>query len=78
MIKWSYKIILIYNIFLLFICDFLHTVFVHMYDSIEYEIVEKIAKDVSEKPDHVYVGDLNSQIAMYEQLKKIQVKIFWL
>ncbi|KAL3006562.1 hypothetical protein AAZX31_08G285200 [Glycine max] len=45
-------------------------------NSIEYEIVEKIAKDVSEKPDHVYVGDLNSQIAMYEQLKKIQVKIF--
>ncbi|KAH1239263.1 TMV resistance protein N [Glycine max] len=41
-------------------------------NSIEYEIVEKIAKDVSEKPDHVYVGDLNSQIAMYEQLKKIQ------
>lgn len=49
-----------------------------MYDSIEYEIVEKIAMDVSEKPDHVYVGDLNSQIAKYEQLKKIQVKIFWL
>jgi hypothetical protein len=32
------------------------------------ELVERIAKDVLEKLNHVYVGDIDEEINKYEQL----------
>ena len=40
----------------------------HMMES---ELIEKIAKDVLEKLNRVYVGDLDQQIAKYEQLVQL-------
>ena len=42
----------------------------------ESELIEKIAKDVLEKLNRVYVGDLDQQIAKYEQLAQIQFQFF--
>ncbi|XP_019461645.1 PREDICTED: TMV resistance protein N-like [Lupinus angustifolius] len=42
----------------------------------ESELVEKIAKDVLEKLNRVYVGDLDQQIAKYEQLAQLQKQYF--
>lgn len=38
----------------------------------ESELIEKIAKDVLEKLNRVYVGDLDQQIAKLEQLAQLQ------
>ncbi|XP_057448351.1 disease resistance protein RPV1-like [Lotus japonicus] len=42
----------------------------------ESELIEKIAKDVLEKLNRVYVGDLDQQIAKYEQLAQLQHQFF--
>lgn len=42
----------------------------------EYELIEKIAKDVLEKLNRVYVGDLDQQIAKFEQLAQLQHQFF--
>ncbi|XP_057448350.1 TMV resistance protein N-like [Lotus japonicus] len=39
---------------------------------VESELVENIAKDVLEKLDRVYVGDLDHQITKFEQLAQLQ------
>ncbi|MED6155620.1 hypothetical protein PIB30_006791 [Stylosanthes scabra] len=41
-------------------------------NKVEYEIVEGIARDVMEKLNHVYVGDLDQQIRKFEQLAQLQ------
>lgn len=38
------------------------------------ELVETIAKDVLQKLNYVYVGDLDEQINKYEQLSNIQAR----
>lgn len=38
----------------------------------ESELVERIARDVLEKLNHVYVGDLDVEINKYEQLSNLQ------
>ncbi|XLT52842.1 hypothetical protein HN873_045446, partial [Arachis hypogaea] len=43
---------------------------------VEYEIVEGIAKDVMEKLNHVYVGDLDEQIRKFEQLAELQEQYY--
>ncbi|KAJ1423571.1 putative toll/interleukin-1 receptor-like protein [Sesbania bispinosa] len=40
----------------------------------ESELVEKIARDVVQKLNHVYVGDLDEQISKYEQLANLQAQ----
>ncbi|OIW02114.1 hypothetical protein TanjilG_26654 [Lupinus angustifolius] len=45
-------------------------------ERMESELVEKIAKDVLEKLNRVYVGDLDQQIAKYEQLAQLQKQYF--
>ncbi|XP_061337030.1 disease resistance protein RPV1-like [Gastrolobium bilobum] len=42
----------------------------------ESEVIEKIAKDVLEKLNRVYVGDLDQQITKYEQLAQLQHQYF--
>lgn len=42
----------------------------------ESELMEKIAKDVLEKLNRVYVGDLDQKIAKYEELAKLQYQFF--
>lgn len=44
------------------------------FNSVECELVEEIAMDVLEKLGHVYVADLDREIAKYQQLEKIQSK----
>ncbi|RDX86063.1 TMV resistance protein N, partial [Mucuna pruriens] len=43
-------------------------------NSVESELVEKIAMDVLQKLNHVYVGDLDEQISKYEQLSNLQAQ----
>lgn len=43
-----------------------------MYCRLESELVEEIGRDVLEKLNRVYVGDLDQQIAKYEQLAQLQ------
>jgi len=38
----------------------------------ESELVERIARDVLEKLNHVYVGDIDEEINKYEQLSNLQ------
>ncbi|KAK7362071.1 hypothetical protein VNO77_04171 [Canavalia gladiata] len=45
-------------------------------DRLESEIVEEIAKDVLQKLNRVYVGDLDQEIAKYEQFAKHQMQYF--
>ncbi|KAK7362139.1 hypothetical protein VNO77_04242 [Canavalia gladiata] len=45
-------------------------------NSMESEIVEKIALDVLEKLNRVHVGDLDRQITKYQQLAQLQLKSF--
>lgn len=45
-------------------------------DRLESEIVEEIAKDVLQKLNRVYVGDLDEEIAKHEQLAKHQMGYF--
>ncbi|XP_027362362.1 TMV resistance protein N-like [Abrus precatorius] len=42
----------------------------------ESELIEKIAKDVLEKLNRVYVGDLDQQIAKLEKLAQLQYQFF--
>lgn len=42
----------------------------------ESELMEKIAKDVLQKLDRVYVADLERQIAQLEQLAQLQYQFF--
>ncbi|MED6155618.1 hypothetical protein PIB30_006790 [Stylosanthes scabra] len=41
-------------------------------NKVECEVVEGIAKDVIEKLNHVYIGDLDEQIRKFEQLAELQ------
>ncbi|KAK2428667.1 disease resistance protein RPV1 [Trifolium repens] len=41
-------------------------------NSLQSELVERIAKDVLEKLNHVYVGDIDEEIYKYEQLSNLQ------
>ena len=43
----------------------------------ESELLDKIAKDVSEKLNRVYVGDLDYQIGKLEQLAKLQHEFYY-
>ncbi|XP_027346412.1 TMV resistance protein N-like [Abrus precatorius] len=45
-------------------------------DRLESEIVEEIAMDVLQKLNRVYVGDLDQEIAKYEQLANHQMRYF--
>ncbi|XP_015956989.1 disease resistance protein RPV1 [Arachis duranensis] len=45
-------------------------------DRLESEIVEEIAMDVLNKLNRVYVGDLDKEIARYDQLAKHQMQYF--
>ncbi|TKY58784.1 TMV resistance protein N [Spatholobus suberectus] len=45
-------------------------------DRLESEIVEEIAKDVLQKLNRVYVGDLDQEIATYEQYARHQMGYF--
>ena len=47
-----------------------------IYNRLESEIVEEIAMDVLQKLNRVYVGDLDRQIAKYDQLAKHQMQYF--
>lgn len=40
----------------------------------ESELVERIAMDVLQKSNHVYVSDLDEQISKYEQLANLQAQ----
>jgi len=42
----------------------------------ESEVIEKIANDVLEKLNRVYVGDLDQQIAKLEQLAQLQHQFY--
>ncbi|XP_057448346.1 disease resistance protein RPV1-like [Lotus japonicus] len=42
----------------------------------ESEVIEKIAKDVLEKLNRVYVGDLDEKIAKFEQLAQLQREFY--
>lgn len=43
----------------------------------ESELLDKIAKDVIEKLNRVYVGDLDYQIGKLEQLAKLQHEFYY-
>src|ERR1044072_1124957 len=54
-----------------FICMVDHD-FYCVKNRMESELVERIGRDVLQKLDHVYVGDLDEEISKYDQLAKLQ------